>query len=391
MAPETRLLLGLVGLTAISNFHRAAIGVVAPELANELSMGPEALGAANTAFFLALFVAQVPVGLGLDRVGPRRLVLALTGLAVAGAALQALAADAAQFLLARFLLGLGCAASFTGAVVIAGRWHGGAALTRAIATVFAWSQAGILAAGAPLAVLAGVAGWRGAFLASAALTALLGVLWWGCVRDDPPDTPPRPARRETLTEALAAQAAVWRVPGLWRILSLHAVAYAAMATVLTLWAGPFLHDRHGLSPEGRGLVLLLMGLCVPAGQVAVPWLERRLGRARAVTAMAGAAILALLGLAAGPPLPLAVALLMGVCLASPYSILLITEARGLFADHMAGRGVTSVNLMQVAGSALLPVLMGWAVGASGYGAGFLALAAALALGLLGYRWLPAAR
>ncbi len=375
----------MVGMGGISNFHRAAIGVIAPELAAELSMGPGALGAANTAFFGALLVAQVPVGVALDRIGPRRLVAWLTALAVLGAAAQALAWDAASFLLARFLLGLGCAASFMSAVVLAGRWHRGPALTRAISVTFAWSQCGILLAGAPLAVLAGLAGWRGAFLLSAALTAALGALWWALARDDPPGAPPRVPPREGLAEILLGQAAVWRVPGLWRILSLHSVAYAAMATLLALWAGPFLHEVHGLSPAGRGWVLLAMGLAVPLGQLLVPPAERALGRGRAVAAMCGAVILALLGLAAGPPLGVAVALLVLVCAGSAYSVLLVTQGRMLFPDHLVGRGVTSVNLAQVVGSAALPALMGVVVGAAGYGAGFLLLAAALGLGLWGYR------
>lgn len=385
MTPATRLLVAMMGMGGISNFHRAAIGVIAPELAEELAMGPGALGAANTAFFGALFLAQIPVGVGLDRWGPRRLVAALTALAVLGAGAQALATDAASFLLARFLLGLGCAASFMAAVVLSGRWHRGTALTRAISVTFAWSQLGILLAGAPLAVLAGVTGWRGAFALSALLTAGLGVLWWLLARDDPPGAPHRTAPREGLAEILAGQVAVWRTPRLFPLLSLHTVAYAAMATLLALWAGPFLHDVHGLSPAARGAVLLAMGVAVPLGQLLVPPLERRLGRQRAVAAMCGGVILALLGLVPDPPLPVAVALLVLVCLGSSYTVLLVTQGRMLFPDHLVGRGVTTVNLAQVVGSAALPVLMGVAVGLAGYGAGFLLLALALGLGLWGYR------
>ncbi len=384
MTPAARLLLAMAGMCSISNFHRAAVGVVAPELAAELAMGPGVLGAANAAFFGALLLAQIPVGVALDRWGPRRLVAALTLPASLGAAAQALAWDAPSFLLARFALGLGCAASFMAAVVLAGRWHRGGALTRAIATTFAWAQAGILLAGAPLAVLSGWVGWRGAFALSAALTTGLGALWWLLARDDPPGAPPRIPPREPLRDILLGQFRVWRTPGLWRILSLHVVAYAAMATLLALWAGPFLHDVHGLSPAGRGWVLLAMGGAVPLGQLLVPPLERALGRDRAVAAMCGSVIAALLGLAAGPPLWAAVALLALVCAATAYSVLLVTQGRMLFPDHLVGRGVTTVNLAQVVGSAALPVGMGLAVGALGYGAGFLLLAVCLALGLWGY-------
>jgi predicted MFS family arabinose efflux permease len=339
-------------------------------------------------------LAQIPVGVLLDRLGPRRLVLALTALAVPGAALQALAQDGAQFLAARALLGLGCAASFMSVVVLAGRWNSGLGVTRAVARVFAWSQLGILAAGAPLAVVAGGMGWRGAYALSAVLTLLCGWLWWRWAADDPPGAAARTRPREGFAEALAGQLAIWATPGLPRILALHGVGYAVMATLLALWAGPYLFEVHGLDAGARGLVLLAMGLAAPIGQFLVPLAERALGREAAVLALAGSVVAALLGLAI-PGLPLwgAVALLVWVCAGSAYPILLITQGRALFPEHRVGRGVTTVNLAQVMGSTFLPLAVGAVLGALGEGeagwrAGFLLLAAVLALGMAGYRWLP---
>ncbi|UPY38048.1 MFS transporter [Sediminicoccus sp. KRV36] len=398
MSPATRVGVALAAMTGASQFHRAAIGVVAPELALDLDLGPAALGAANTAFFGALMVAQIPVGVLLDRIGPRRLVLALTGLAVLGALAQALAQDGAQFLAARFLLGLGCGASFMSAVFLTGRWHKGPGLTRALSSIFAWSNAGILAAGAPLAVMAGWLGWRGAFLLSAGLMVLIGLLWARFAADDPPGAPPRIPPRESLGQVLAGQLTVWRTPGLPRILSLHTFAYAAMATLLALWAGPYLFEVHGLDAAARGGVILAMGLAVPAGQMAVPPLERLLGREAAVLASAATVVATLLLLALWPglPLPVAIALLMLCCFFSAYSILLVTQGRALFPEAMVGRGVTTVNLAQVLGSALLPALVGWAVGQVGAGeagfrAGFALMALCLMAGMAGYRFLPRPR
>ena len=141
-------------MTGASQFHRAALGVVGPELAAALHAGPGLLGAANGAFFLALLLLQVPVGLALDRIGPRRTVAWLALPAALGALGQALAPDAAWFLAARFVLGLGCAASFMASVVLCARWHAGPGLTTALARVFALSQGGVLLAGAPFAAAA---------------------------------------------------------------------------------------------------------------------------------------------------------------------------------------------------------------------------------------------
>jgi predicted MFS family arabinose efflux permease len=391
LSPATKLLLALALMTSASQFHRAALGVVGPELAASLGAGPALLGAANGAFFLALLLLQVPVGLALDRIGPRRTVAWLTAPAALGALGQALAPDAGWFLGARFLLGLGSAASFMASVVLCARWHAGAGLTTALARVFALSQGGILLAGAPFAAAAEVFGWRGAYALSAAVTLALGVLWWAWVRDDPPDHPPPVRPAETLAGALRGQLTVWRTPGLLPVLAMHLVGYAVMATVLAVWAGPWLAEVHGLAPGPRGAVLFAMGLALVLGLLGVGPVERRLNtRKWLVAGMASGAVLVLLAFALWPrpPLPAAIALLVGLCLLSCYPVVVVAHGRSLFPDHLVGRGATTVNLAQTLGSAALPAITGWAVAIAPAGEAwpiaFGTLAVALALGLAGY-------
>ena len=387
------------GMTGMSQLHRASLSALGPDIAAELGMAPAALGAAGSAFFVALMVGQIPVGIALDRIGSRRLVAGLSVLAFFGALAEASAQSATQLWLARFLIGLGCSASFMSAVVLSAKWRSGAAATTMLTRTFALAQGGLLLAGAPLALLALWLGWRGAMLCTAGLMAAMATLWWWGVRDAPPAVSDRAP--ESLWAALRGQFTVWATPGLPRLLAMHLVAYAAMATVVAVWAGPYLADVHGLDAARRGQVLLAMVLGLPAGLLAMPWVTRVTGsRARAVIggALGTAACLAGLALLPGVPLWGAVALLVGLCLTSGYPVLVVAENRDLFPDHMAGRAATTLNLAQVLGSAALPVLVGAIVGwwpevAGGrpevaYRAGFAALALSLCVGAAGYAWLP---
>lgn len=391
MSTATRMLLALVLMTAASQYHRAALGVVGPELARDLGQGNALLGGANAAFFLALLLVQVPVGLALDSLGPRRTVAWLVPLALLGALGQALAPDAQWFLAARFLLGLGCAASFMSSVVLCSRWFGGAALTSALSKVFALSQLGILLAGAPFAAAAEWLGWRGAYALGGVATLILGAVWLAWVRDDPPDRPAPLRPREGLGAALLGQFTVWRTPGLLPVLCMHLVGYAGMATVLAVWAGPYLAEVHGLAPGPRGAVLLAMGLALSVGLFAIGPLERRLNtRKWLVVPLASAVALVLAALALWPEAPLwvAVALLVLLCLLNAFPVVVVAHGRSLFPDHLVGRGATTVNLAQTLGSAALPALTGWVLGLAPpgqvYPAVFGTLAAALVLGILGY-------
>jgi predicted MFS family arabinose efflux permease len=202
-------------------------------------------------------------------------------------------------------------------------------------------------------------------------------------------------------EALRGQFSIWRLPGLSRVLALHLVAYAAAATVIGLWAGPYLADVHGLDAKARGRALAAMGLAMPIGLLLVGPLEKHFfPRAALITAGAALSALMLIGLALWPtpPLPVALGLLVGLIFFSSYPVLLVTEARGLFPDHLVGRGATTVNMAQLVGSALLPLLVGMVIGffpieeavrpEVAYRAGFAVLAGSLLLGLAGWLLLP---
>jgi MFS family permease len=392
-----RLIAALTALTAMSNFHRANLGALAPELARDLSLSPDALGLANGAFFLTLGLMQIPVGLMFDRIGPRRTVALLGVPAVAGAALQAVAVDPRSLIGARLLLGAGCGASFMASIVLCARWFGPARLATTASRVFAFSQIGSLAAGTPLAAGAAVIGWRGMFATSAALTALVTLAFHRAVTDDPPgrETAPRP--RERLTAVLSGLLAVWRTKGLWPVLAMHTFIYASAAVVLTLWAGPYLADVHALAPVARGHVILAMAAAQAAGTLVVGPLDLRLNtRKWIVVPGACATISTLLALAAfgHRSTALAIGLLVLLCLVTSYSVVTVAHGRSLFPDALAGRGVTTVNLFQLIGSTTLPVLAGHVVGgfpaAQGvrppvaYAAAFIAVAACLGSGLLIY-------
>jgi predicted MFS family arabinose efflux permease len=145
-------------------------------------------------------------------------------------------------------------------------------------------------------------------------------------------------------------------------------------------------------------VLLAMGLALPLGLLAIGPLERRLNtRKWLVVGLAAAVVLVLAALAIWPtaPLPVAVALLVALCLFNCFPVVVVAHGRSFFPDHLVGRGATTVNLAQTAGSAALPAFTGWVIAlapeGAAYPAAFGSLAFALALGLLGYLFARDAR
>ncbi|HYX02640.1 MAG TPA: MFS transporter [Reyranella sp.] len=388
MASKLPLLLLLIAVTCLSQFYRVSNSVIAPELARDLGLGARQLGWAGSAFFFALFAAQVPVGMWFDRYGARRTVSALSLLAVAGAIWIAASADALGLIGGRAVVGVGCAASFMSVVFLCSRWFEPAKLATALSVVFAASNIGTLAAATPLAWIAATVGWRNGFLALAAVTLVVAAAFYAFVRDRPPNHPASLARRESFVEIARGLAEVWTTPGLVPVLAMHFFAYATMLTVLGVWGGPYLYDVHRLDAVARGNVLSAMGVAQILGILAYGPMDRLL-RSRKKVVLAGTAIsAALLGVLSAierPPLGVAVVLLTAICFFCAFGTVIVAQGRTLFPDHLAGRGVTTVNMAQCLGLTVLPALVGYIVEAFGngdlaYRLAFGTLAAGLLLG-----------
>ncbi len=396
-AAAARLILLLVAVTAVSQFYRASAAVIAPELMADLRIGPETLGLAGSAFFLALGVAQIPVGILFDRIGPRLTVGGLTLISVLGALLHAVAESGTILVLSRAILGLGSAASFMSVVVFCARWFPRERLSLALSWVFSASQVGILVATTPLALATAAVGWRWTFVAAALATAAIAIVFLWLVADDPPGRPPPPRPHESLGDVVRGLRDVWRMPGLPKVLAVHTFIYASMATVLGLWAGPYLRDVHGLDAIARGNVLFAMAAAQVVGILAFGPLDRIFNTRKWIVIAGGAgtvAVLTVLAIVPGMPLLPAIVLLVLLCGVTSYGLIVVAHGRSLFPDHLAGRGVTTVNIAQVTGSALRPILTGVIIGAGSidadvrpeiaYRLAFAAIAACLAAGLAVY-------
>lgn len=350
----------LAAAYVLSQFFRTALAVVAPEIAADLGLDPARLGALSSAWFWAFAAAQIPIGVALDRWGPRRTVSLLFGVAGLGCLVFAQAAHLAVAVAGQVLIGIGCAPVFMGVLVVLARFFPPRSFTQLSAIILAIGTAGTLAGTTPLAVVAAAVGWRGAFMGMGVLVVVVAMLLMLVVRDRPAGVAVPPIR-ETPAEALRGLRSVLGNRRIWSILPMCFTAYAVLITVRGLWAGPYLADMFALSPVARGNVLLAMSIAMILGNLAYAALERRYDRRRRL-AVGGSmgVILALLLLAAAPAASAALATLLLAMLAGlgmTYA-LLMAQGRRFLADHEIGRGLTVLNCACFAGAATMQALSG---------------------------------
>lgn len=345
----------------VSQFLRSAISVIGPNLVTELNISAAGLALLSSSFFLAFALAQVPVGMLIDRFGPRATMLWSTLLAVAGCVVFALGSDLNTLVLGRVLMALGCSSFYVAPLAIYSRWFQPKYFSTVTGIQLGLSGLGLLAATSPLAFAASTIGWRPSFIIVGVLAALSGliVLWW--VSDDPPGAPVPEYKKENLRESLQGLVVVSRTPSFWPIFAMFCTNYAVVITILGLWGGPYLAHVYGYDLETRGYYLLVLALSSMSAAFAWGAADRVFGSYRTPVLLGAFATLAMLIWIAfagkfSPTVLFVWFLLYG--LVTGYPPLLVGQARAMFPPQLVGRGLTLLNLATMGGVFVFQFLTG---------------------------------
>jgi MFS family permease len=354
----------LCAVYGISQFFRNSLGVIAPDLRAEFTLGANEIAALSSIFFLVFAAMQIPLGVGLDRFGPKLCLVVSSGVAIIGGVVFALAPDYAGLVLGRILLGIGCSAFFMAPLALYARWFAKERFSTLAGIQLGAGSIGTLIATWPLAAAVAAFGWRESFLGVAVLTVIGTFVIWLVVRDSPPGAPPRPPATETLRESFAGVGEALRIPGVWRLFAMHLTTYSTFVTVLGLWGGPYLADVYGAGLAERGTLLFVLALAQVIALFLWGPLDGLFGSYRVPVVLGAVATILLLALLA------VVGRLEGVWLAVWFAAfgaaigftpVLMGHGRAMFPDRLVGRGITILNLATMFGAVLIQTATGFAV------------------------------
>jgi MFS family permease len=351
----------LGGAYGISQFLRNSIGVIAPNLAAELNLSASEIGLLSSLFFFSFSAAQIPLGLALDRYGPRRCMLACAVVAVVGAVLFAWAPSPGWLITARVLLGLGSSCYFMAPLALYAKRFPPDRFATVASFQYGLGTLGTLLATAPFAWAVSVFGWRACFMAVAAAMVAAGLLIAVIVREDPKD---REQTAPRLRESLRGMLAAMRTPSFWPVFAMHFITYSSFVIVVGLWGGPYLTHIYGYSLTERGNMLLVAVVAQVIG--ALLWgPSDRWFRSYKIPVMIGA-LLTAATMAAGaivgvfPGYSLFVWFVV-IGLATGYLPVLVAHGKSLFPTELVGRGITLLNLATMGGVFVSQTLSGFVI------------------------------
>lgn len=342
----------------LSQFYRSFLTVIHDDLVRDLGIGPSEFGALGSAWFFAFAVSQFPVGIALDKLGPRRTIAGMMLVAVAGALLFATASSHPVAIAGMALVGVGCAPLLMGALYFFAKTEPPARFAALGSIFLACGLIGSLIAATPLALLVKAVGWRDAIRIVALVTLVVAILNFLVFRDPPQDE--NPAGGSLLGDLWA----IMRMPALWPILVMSFAISAPVFTERSLWVGPFFGEVYGLDLIERGnavlaLALAMTGSAIFSGPIA-SWIDNSKRVVFVANLVCGLAFLAL-GLLVLPPLWLAIVLMMLAGLFGVSYAVLIAHGRLFFPDHVIGRGITFINFVSIGGTGVAQLLSGHAV------------------------------
>ena len=241
----------------LSYVYRTVNAVLAPSLVGEFGISAEELGFLTGVYFFSFGLFQVPLGVLLDRFGPRRVNATLLVLAAAGALGFAKASSYENLVLARALIGVGVSACLMASIQAFILWFPPERMSTMIALAYSMGGLGAITASAPLEMALRAYTWRDIFAFLAALTLLLSAVFALLVPEHPGAR--KPAR---LREQLGGLASIARDGAFWRVAIAIGTTQCAVVSLFTLWITAWLRDVAGYdraaAAQGLGAVALAL-------------------------------------------------------------------------------------------------------------------------------------
>jgi len=341
----------------LSCLLRGVNAVMTAELLASVHLNATQLGLLTSAFFLAFALVQLPVGMALDRHGPRQVQLVLMSVAALGVWLFSRGQGFIELMCARAVMGAGLGGCFMAAVKAISGVVAPARLPSVHGYLIAVGGLGAASATLPVKVALDHTDWRGLFLGLALAVLAVALL----IRMLSP-APPAVMVVKQKTGILD----VYRDAAFRRTIALLLLPHSVFFGVQGLWLGRWLGDVGGMTDDAVAYLLYLGMAAVIFGAIAMGMLTEWAGR-RGVTPMQMAACGVLLfvlvqcamAMNVRPGLSLLSVLftLLGTVTGLEYAIVAQSVPPG-----MTGRAATCLNLLIFSGAFLVQAGFGLVLG-----------------------------
>jgi sugar phosphate permease len=226
---------------------RISPSVMIDDLMNVYHLTGAEVGSLSAFYYHAYVPMQIIVGLLMDRYGPRRLLTIACLCCAFGSYLFATTHFVSIAQLGRFLVGLGSAFAFVGALKIATIWLPPNRFAFISGLITCLGMVGAMIGDIVLRGVVDTAGWQLATYSSAAVGVFLTLAIWLFMRDVNPYSTNRRAQKTKFNELLLGLWGALKNPQIWLNGAIGFLLYLSLSAFAELWGIPYLEQAHGLS------------------------------------------------------------------------------------------------------------------------------------------------
>ena len=357
----------------IAVMQRTTIGVAGVAATDRFHVSAAVLSTLAVVQLIVYAGMQVPVGVLIDRIGSRVLMIAGTALMVVGQVAVALAPSIAIAIVGRILVGAGDATVFTSLMRLTNSWFRGKIVPQLSQWIGNVGQLGQVLSAVPFALLLHLSGWTVAFLTAAGLSviALVGIV--AAVTDRPVGASegPRPVSwSDSLRQLRISLARPGTQLGFWS----HFVTQSSGTVFSLMWGIPFLVFAIGIEPaEASALLTVLVGAGLISGPIlgilTARFPMRRSNLVLGIVALMAAAWTLVLLWPGKPPLWTVIVLIAAIGIGGPGSLIGFDFARTFNPLHSLGSANGIVNVGGFLASFVMMFLIGVSLDVQAHGAG----------------------
>lgn len=275
---------GLVAtLYLIGFFQRMAPAVMVEELMRDFSIGGALLGNLSAAYFYSYALMQIPSGLLVDSVGPRKVSTLGCFVAAIGILVFSWGPNLWFAYLGRFLIGCSVAVAWVSCMKLAGHWFPSNRFATVTGVALLFGNVGGVLAGVPLSEFVSSIGWRMAMAGSGLVTLVTALIIWFVVRDDPSEYGYRSHAHSSVLEngSLSPFAALKSVifrKDTWLLFFAAGLSAAPVLVFAGLWGVPYLTQVHGLERTHAATITSTMLIAWAIGGPVLGAFSDRIGR-----------------------------------------------------------------------------------------------------------------
>ena len=345
----------------LSYLYRSINAIIAPQLVSEVNLSAGDLGLMTSAYFFAFAAFQIPLGMLLDRFGPRRVQAAFLLAAAMGAFLFSIGDSKTTLILARAMIGLGVAGGLMSSFKAITIWFPQSRWPLVNGCFMAMGGLGAVSSTIPLEFALHYTDWRGVFVGLAAATVCASSIIFLTV----PEKKAGPVAPPSLRDQLAGIGHIYTNRLFWRVGPICVAALSANMAIQSLWAGPWLRDVAGYSRDTIAEHLFILNAIMTVGFVAcgvvTDLFERRGFTLNQVMGSATLIFMAAQGAIVFQIAPTGLWPWVIFGLTMNFTVLAYTQLTRYFPPHYSGRAITALNLLAFGGVFFAQSAIGWII------------------------------